>query len=285
MSRWHYLIAASFSSICIFLLLQGIRYFLSLADCRHAGFSGKSSKGFLERLKISQVSARNRRMFLAGILLSMIIVLYLWFGSILLSLIVSVSALIIIIDLFSGLENRRLILLHGQLIGFINHMILMLRAGRTVRFIFENAADKFPQPLNLHLSSMAAGLSMGNTLSLSLDTFTAGCRSREASLLAAALKINQETGGDIIYVLENIAESLVSDLKSKSRARTLSLQGRFSANIISLFPVAVLVILNVFIGGRMTDFFSGHTGTWMLLAGGLLQITGILVIKKIFRNT
>ncbi|MBN2072651.1 MAG: type II secretion system F family protein [Actinobacteria bacterium] len=230
------------------------------------------------------MTEKNRRLLLAIIFLSVSTFLYIWFGNILLALIVSASGLIFIADLFSGLENRRLILLHGQLIELINHIIIMLKAGRTIRFIFENAENKFPRPLNLYLTSMSSELKLGNSLSRSLDIFKFESRSNEVGLLAAAIKINQETGGDIIHVLNSITESLINGLRSKSRARTLSLQGRFSANIIALFPVVVLVLLNMFIGGRIADFFSSRPGLWMLISGGILQVAGIIIIKQIFRN-
>jgi Flp pilus assembly protein TadB len=61
----------------------------------------------------------------------------------------------------------------------------------------------------------------------------------------------------------------------------MSLQSRYSGNIISIFPIIVLVLLYIFMNKTILDFFSTGMGIILLFIGGILEVAGIIVIKKI----
>jgi tight adherence protein B len=102
----------------------------------------------------------------------------------------------------------------------------------------------------------------------------------------SSLKINNKIGGDLIPVLDNVADSIRNNVKLKSRIRTMNIQSRISANIISIFPVLVLILMCVFLDDSILDFFSTGIGIVFLIAGGIMEIAGIIIIKRItgFKN-
>ncbi len=211
----------------------------------------------------------------------LILILYLLFRNIIFSLLVSVCLEIYILDIFKGFEEKRKELLHNQLIEFISHMSVLLRAGKTVRGIFKGSARWFKNPLRAYLNKVANELKLNSTLDEALDRFSEECKSREVDLLTSSLKINNKIGGDLIAVLDSITDRIRHSLKIKSQMRTMSLQGRYSGNIISLFPVIVLLLLSIFVNREILGFFSTGLGTILLIAGGILEIAGIIVIKKL----
>ena len=64
----------------------------------------------------------------------------------------------------------------------------------------------------------------------------------------------------------------------------MTLQSRYSGNIISSFPILVLILLFIFMGDSVRIFFSSGPGTVLLLVGGLLEIMGIVAIKNILKQ-
>ncbi len=194
---------------------------------------------------------------------------------------VSLCLEIYILDLLNGLEEKRKELIHSQLIEFISNMTVLLRAGKTVRSIFKESANWFKDPLSTHLLEVANELELNSTLDEALDRFSQKCRSREANLLVSSLKINNRIGGDLISILDNITDSMRHNLKLKSQIKTMSLQSRYSGNIISIFPIIVLVLLYIFMNKTVVDFFSTGPGVILLFIGGVLEIAGVIVMKKI----
>lgn len=222
-----------------------------------------------------------RRIMSVFIFIVLILFFYLLSRNIVFSLFVGLCLEIYILDLLNGLEEKRKELLHSQLIEFISNMTVLLRAGKTVRSIFKGSANWFKDPLSNHLLEVANELELNSTLDEALDRFSQKCRSREANLLVSSLKINNRIGGDLISILDNIADSMRHNLKLKSQIKTMSLQSRYSGNIISIFPIIVLVLLYIFMNKTVVDFFSTSPGVILLFIGGVLEIAGVIVMKKI----
>ncbi len=150
-----------------------------------------------------------------------------------------------------------------------------------MRSIFKDSANWFKDPLSTYSLEVANELELNSTLDEALDRFSEKCRSREANLLVSSLKINNKIGGDLISILDNIADSMRHNLKLKSQIKTMSLQSRYSGNIISIFPIIVLVLLYIFMNKTVLDFFSTSLGIILLFIGGVLEIAGVIVMKKI----
>jgi len=197
------------------------------------------------------------------------------------SLFASLCLEIFIIDLLKGFEERRKDLLNSQLVEFLNHMAVMLKAGGTVRSVFKSSVGWFKEPLNSYLLEVANELELNSTLDEALERFSQKCKSREALLLISSLKINNKIGGDLIPVLDNVADNIRHNLKLVSQIKTMSLQSRYSGNIISIFPIIILIMLCIFMSDAVMDFFSTGIGIISLIIGGVLEVAGIIIIKKI----
>jgi|GEM_PF-1198169 len=206
---------------------------------------------------------------------------YTWIKDMVLAVIISSCISIYAADFFYGREQSRRKDLHRQLIGFLEHMVIMLRAGKTIRHIFLHSWSRFPAPLGAYLKEVNQLLEIDPDLDNALTLFEEKSKSREVLLLTAGIRINSRIGGDIIILLESMTASLRKSLRAASRMENLTLQSRMSANIISFFPVASLLFLSMFCGTSVIDFFSTKAGTILLVTGGILEIAGILIMKKI----
>ena len=225
----------------------------------------------------------NRRVLLAVTFAAFNFVFYLLFRNFIFSLFISICLVIFILDILKSFKDKRKDLLHSQLIEFINNMIVMLKAGRTVRNILKDSTRLVKNPLRDYLNELVKELELNFTLDDALNNFSKTCETREVKLLVSALEINNKIGGDLVFILSNIVNTLQHSLKAKSQIRTMTLQSRYSGNIISFFPILVLISLFVFTGDSIRIFFSSSSGTILLLIGGFLEIAGIVVIKNILR--
>ena len=213
----------------------------------------------------------NKRLLMAIIFTVFSFVLYLLFRNFIFSLFISICLAIFVLDILKSFKDKKRYLLHIQLIEFINNMIVMLRAGRTVRNIFKDSTKLVKNPLRSYLNELVKELELNFILDDALENFLKACRTSEVRLLVSALKINNKVGGDLVFILSNIVDTLQHSLKARSQIKTMTLQSRYSGNIISFFPIVVLVLLFIFMGDSIRMFFSSGPGTMLLLVGGSLD--------------
>lgn len=231
--------------------------------------------------KIPIRNDRSRKVLAFIIFLALILFFYVFTRNFIFSLLVSVCPGIYITDFLNSFEEKKKGLLNSQIVEFLSNMIVMLKAGNTVRYIFKSSAGCFKNPLGNYLQETARELELNFTLDEALDRFSARCRSKEVDLLVSSLKINSKIGGDLIPVLDNVTDSVRNNIRLKSRIKTMNLQSRISANIISIFPVLILILMGVFLNDSIMDFFSTGIGVLCLAVGGIMEIAGILIIRKI----
>ncbi|MBC7334400.1 MAG: type II secretion system F family protein [Actinobacteria bacterium] len=234
-------------------------------------------------LNIYRKSSKKRFLLLFFIFIVLCFAFYLFFENFIFGLFVGLCGIILVIDFFRGMEDRRRDLLHSQLIEFINVMIIMLKAGRTIRNIIRDSVKWLKAPLKGCVENLAKELELNFTLEDALERFSKSCGTTEAKLLVSALKINNQIGGDLIFVLNSIVDTLRSSFNIRSQIKTLTLQSRFSGNIISLFPLIVLSGLFVFMNSAVKVFFSSAAGNILLVVGGIFELLGILVMKSLLK--
>ncbi|MGM0367643.1 MAG: type II secretion system F family protein [Actinomycetota bacterium] len=233
--------------------------------------------------KIINFYERHRKVLFISFMLAGSFLLFIIFKNVFLSIFLSACLYIFAIEILENVKKRRSALLHSQLIHFINNMVIMLRAGKSVRQIFKRSAKWTENPLKDNLRELVNELALNISFDEAIDNFARRCGSSESKLLVCALKINNKIGGDLIFVLNSIADTLRESLKSKSKSETMTLQSKYSATIISFFPVIVLIILFIFMNDKMNAFLSSKFGNILIFAGGMLEMAGILVIRKVIR--
>jgi tight adherence protein B len=223
----------------------------------------------------------NKKLFAFFFFSSVILLCFLVFRNIFFSIFLGICLFIIFLEVARSINEKRLEVLHYQLIDFLINMIVMIRAGRTIRNIIRDSTRWTKNPLKSYLKHLSNQLELNIFFDEALDDFETRCSSREAVLIATALKLNNKIGGDIVSILGNIVETLQQSLRLKTSARTVTLQSRYSGTIIALLPIIILVSLFFFLNDVVTGFFASRIGNILLIIGGSLEITGILVIRKI----
>jgi tight adherence protein B len=231
-------------------------------------------------LFLSKFKNKEKILVLFSFLISFL-VFYLIFKNIVFSIFIGICSLILISDFWEGFKIKRKELLHIQTVEFVNNTIVMLKAGKTVRNIFKESINWVKKPLKNYLKILINELDLNLSFDEALDRFAERCDSREVTLLSAALKINNKIGGDLVFILNSVADTLQNSLSVRSTAKTLTLQSRYSGNIISFSPVIILIVMFIFMRNSVNSFFSSNVGNIILIIGGTLEIVGIILIKKI----
>jgi tight adherence protein B len=200
------------------------------------------------------------------------------------SIFVSSFFVIIMWDCLVMVDKKKKEKIHVQLIELLMNMMIMLRAGRTIRDIFIRSTKFTEEPLKKFLKDIVAKIQLKSSLEEALEDFCTSSGSKEVRLFVTAIRINNKIGGDIIEVLNNIIITLKDSLESSSRLKTATIQSRFTGNIISFFPIIIFILILLFTKNSLYDFFSTGFGNFIMIAGSILEIFGLFLIKKIINE-
>lgn len=152
-----------------------------------------------------------------------------------------------------------------------------IRAGRPVEQAIADAATTGHVALVRIDSQLNAGRPLPDAIGDWLDR----CESDAERLLAAAIELGSERGGDLARSLDIVGEGIRDDIQLDARRRTLLTQSRLSAAVLVALPVVFAALASLLQGGLI---YRGWVGLTLLVVGGGLDAIGLLWIKRLLRG-
>ncbi|RMH40199.1 MAG: hypothetical protein D6689_14485 [Deltaproteobacteria bacterium] len=163
-------------------------------------------------------------------------------------------------------------------------MALAMRAGHALPSALALAADETPAPLCHELRRAADEQALGRPIGEVLESLgqrLPGCDA--VNTFVVAVLVLQETGGNLISVIDRIVDNARARANYLSRLRALTAEGRSSAKLLALLP-GVFAVLAAATDPTYADFLLTDPAgrTVAVLAGGLWAL-GILWTRRLVR--
>lgn len=156
-----------------------------------------------------------------------------------------------------------------------------LRSGFSFQQSMRDITTSMPDPISSEfkraLTEMDYGVSQEEALLHVYDR----TKNEDLRMLISALAIAQKTGGNLSNVIDTIATTVRTRIQIRQEVKTLTSQGRMSAVIIGLLPIAVGCFLLISNPDYMGTMLTDPRGRMMLLAAGVMEIIGFIVMTKI----
>lgn len=177
--------------------------------------------------------------------------------------------------------HRRRSRLNTQLVDGILALSNSVKAGLTlvdaIRLVEENAPDPTSQEFGLILREYEHGV----TLEECLDRAALRLTNPSHKLVFAALKTSRERGGDLGDTLDRISESVREIHRLEDRVRTLTAQGRLAVKMMLILPIFIAMILYMIDPEGIVLLFTDPVGHILLTIIVLLDVLGLLWIRRI----
>jgi tight adherence protein B len=142
--------------------------------------------------------------------------------------------------LVGKIRARRLAKLTDQLPEALDTMVRTLRAGHPVPACIALVATDMPAPLGEEFKRVHDAMVFGLSLKDALERMTDRLDSlQELKYVAAAIRIQGITGGNLSEVLASLAHVMRERQKLLLKVKALSSEGRISGNILAALPVVV----------------------------------------------
>ena len=234
--------------------------------------------------------------------------LFIWLGSI-----VGVPVLLFILGFFLSALQSPLALLVGMLIGFmlprfwlnrrkngrlnafnkqlpdtITLIANALRAGSSFLQAIELVVRESRPPISVEFSRVIREVNLGLPFEQALENMVRRVRSDDLELMATAISIQHQVGGNLAEILDSIAYTIRERIRIKGEIRTLTAQQRLSGYVVGFLPIALAGFLFLAAPNFMNAMFLNPpailglpAGVILLLFGGFMMFIGFMLIRRI----
>lgn len=196
----------------------------------------------------------------------------------------------LLIALFAGaapffiLQFRREIRLNKfrkQLPEALELIARALRAGHALPSGMKLAADEFEDPLGPEFRETMEEINFGLTTADALRNMALRIDCHDLNFFVVAVILQQETGGNLAEIIENISYLIRERFKFQDRVRALTAEGKLSAVTLIMIPILLLIYLRFTNPDYIDMLFSREVGRLMLGFAGVMMIIGVFVMRRI----
>jgi tight adherence protein B len=179
---------------------------------------------------------------------------------------------------------RRLTQCDEQMPQALEIMALALRAGHALPGALHLAAQEAPAPLCHELQHAYDQHQLGRPITEVLQAMgerLPGCAAVETFVVAVA--VLQETGGNLIQVIDRIVENARARAGYQTRLRALTAEGRQSARMLALMPIGFFVLAMASDPNYAGTLLRDNGGRMILLVAIGLWLVGIAWTRRLVR--
>jgi tight adherence protein B len=181
----------------------------------------------------------------------------------------------------SILRRKRLRKINEQLPDTLDLLGRSLAVGHAFSEALNQVASEMPDPIATEFRIVFEEQKLGLSTKAALDGLSERVPLTDLRLCITAMHIQRETGGNLAEILEKVAQTIRERFKLMEDFRTLTTSSRSSAWILSGLPFGVVLLLTAINPDYMFLLLHDQRGHYVLGAAVILQIMGILTIKKI----
>jgi len=160
-------------------------------------------------------------------------------------------------------------------------MVSALRAGHSLVAALRLVAHESPDPIGGEFRICFEEQNYGLELRTAMDNLSERVPLQDLRIVATAILIQKESGGNLAEVLEKGANLIRERFKLKREVRTRTAQGRLTGWILSILPLVLAVLLYMINPKVMSVLWTREVGVKLLYAAAGMMVIGALIIRKI----
>ncbi len=185
-------------------------------------------------------------------------------------------------------KGGRLNSFNKQLPDTITLIANALRAGSSFLQAIELVVRESRPPISTEFGRVIREVNLGLPFDQALENMVRRVRSDDLELMATAISIQHQVGGNLAEILDSIAFTIRERVRIKGEIRTLTAQQRLSGYVVGFLPIALAGFLFIAAPGFMEPMFQKPPevlglpgGVIILVFGGFMMFIGFMFIRKI----
>ena len=181
------------------------------------------------------------------------------------------------------LRQRRTRRLLAQLPDALALLAGLLRSGQGLPQALAQLAARQSQPLGQELQLLLRKQRLGLSLDQALAQWHERVPEPDIALLATAIRVSRELGGNLAETLLRLSEGVRSRVVLHGKIQALTSQGRLQGVIVGLMPLGLMAVLAAMDPQPMQLLFNTVPGWCALALIALLEGVGFYLIRRIVR--
>lgn len=185
-------------------------------------------------------------------------------------------------------KGGRLNSFNKQLPDTITLIANALRAGSSFLQAIELVVRESRPPISTEFGRVIREVNLGLPFDQALENMVRRVRSDDLELMATAISIQHQVGGNLAEILDSIAFTIRERVRIKGEIRTLTAQQRLSGYVVGFLPIGLAGFLFIAAPGFMEPMFKKPPevlglpgGVIILVFGGFMMFIGFMFIRKI----
>jgi tight adherence protein B len=206
----------------------------------------------------------------------------------------SVLTVFIPLMILAGLVTASIPFLHvwykrkKRLEAFLEHlpdtldlMSRALSAGHAFPESLHMVSLEMPEPIATEFRKAYEEQNLGLSMKLALENLTQRIPLLDLKMCVTAVLIQRETGGNLAEILEKVAYTIRERFRILGDLKTLTTSSRMSAWLLCGLPIFIAVVVTIMNPDYMSVLWKDQRGHYLIAAALFLQITGMLIVRKI----
>ncbi|MFM1781693.1 MAG: hypothetical protein RLZZ181_468 [Pseudomonadota bacterium] len=179
------------------------------------------------------------------------------------------------------LEQKRVIRFNAQFPNALDHLSRSLKAGNALAASIGLVADDMSDPVSYEFRQTFEEINFGLSFDQSLNNLATRIKSNDLNFFVIALLIQRESGGNLTELLANLSLTMRDRVKLHGKIKTLAAEGKFSGNLLSVFPFLLGLVFYLINPEYMMILFTTPQGRSLCVAGLILMAIGYVWLMRI----
>lgn len=179
-----------------------------------------------------------------------------------------------------GVRKKRVMKFQNQLGETLLILSNTIRAGLTFERALLTIAEGLPVPISEELLRTGGEIQVGTPIETAMDDLAERMQNEDLKLVTSAVLIQKRVGGNLADILEIISGTVKDRIEIKRKVKTLTAQGRASAQIVGVLPLALIVLVSMVSPTYMVPLFTTSLGIILLVISVVLEGIGFAIMLK-----
>jgi tight adherence protein B len=158
-----------------------------------------------------------------------------------------------------------------------------LSAGHSFPASLHLISEEMPDPIGGEFARLYEEQAVGLSLKAAMQNLMQRIPLLELKMCVIAVLVQRETGGNLAEVLDTSASTIRDRFRILEDLNTLTMSSRMSAGVLCALPFVVVCLILVINPDFLDPLFYDPRGHKLLWLAGGLQISGLLMVRKILR--
>ena len=180
-------------------------------------------------------------------------------------------------------RSRRLSQLQEQVPAALESLARSLRAGQTLDQGIMLLGQHSPEPLAREFRWCSQQMEMGLTLPAVMRSLTRRLPFYDVRIFATTLIVHRQSGGNVVTVLERLAQVIRERLSFHRQLRATTAAGRMSAGLVAIVAPSVFTYFFFFQPEYLNKMLQSPLGQSLLAVAVVLEIVGLIWTARLVR--